>query len=255
MIDLHCHILPGMDDGAKDMEQAVRMAELAVRDGIHTIVATPHYQSEGFKCERDLIRKKVEEFNQELQQREIPLTVLPGMEPHIRVDFLDQLQKGELLTLDPIEKYVFVELPFRQQPPNLEQFFFQILLAGYVPIIPHPERTVYFQERPVLLYQLVKQGVLTQVNAGSLTGLFGKKVQRYTREIVESGLLHLIATDAHDDRRRSPKLSEAYDEIARIAGKEFALDLQQNAEAVIQGKDFFVEEPMKPQRKWFRLFG
>ncbi|MBO8173572.1 MAG: tyrosine protein phosphatase [Bacillaceae bacterium] len=230
------------------------MAEVAVEDGITTIVATPHY-NESYRTDPSRIKEKVMEVNQAIEERGIPLRLLPGMEAHYHYDLIDQLQDGQLLPLGLNSKYVLLELPFQQIPHHLNNLVYQIKLAGYTPIIPHPERSVFFHKHPAQLYELVKNGVITQVNAGSVTGLFGKKVKKFTKKMFDYGLLHLLASDAHDDKKRPPCLSDAYRTIAQFAGHSFVTMMKRNAEYVAYGREFWVEEPVRPQKRKFWLLG
>lgn len=246
MIDLHCHILPGLDDGSENMEQTIRMAEMAEQDGVHFIVATPHYRRDAKDASAERIREKVKEVNNVLERRGISLRVLPGMEPQIQFDFVEKVKDGTLLTLNATGKYILLELPFHQPLHQLDRMIFDMQMAGYTPIIPHPERTDLFRTRPKLLYDLVKKGVLTQINAGSITGQFGKRVKGFAMLLLETHLAHLVASDAHDDLRRPPLLSTAYKEIFRIAGEETVYRMKENAKTVAMGKDFWVGEPVRP---------
>ncbi|GAB7387956.1 tyrosine protein phosphatase [Bacillaceae bacterium] len=254
MFDIHCHILPQADDGAMDMEQAIRMAEIAEKDGITAIIATPHHRNGIYWNEKESILRKVEELNAALAERGLSVRVLPGMEVHVHAGLVDELQAGRLLPLNG-SKYLLLELPFQQVPPRLEELVYEIQLAGFVPVIAHPERTLSFRERPERLYALVQKGALTQITAGSILGFFGKKAQRFSRELLDCRLTHVVASDAHTDRRRVPKLSEAYAEIARYAGGDVAETLKRNAQAIAFGENIRAEEPAKPKRKFFRLFG
>ncbi len=254
MIDIHCHILPRIDDGSKDMEQSVRMAEVAAKDGISAVIATPHFNDK-YPTDPFIIKEKVIQLNQKLEEKGISLQVLPGMESHFSYEYIELLQKGKLLTLGTNSKFVFLELPFQQIPHRLDHLVYQIKMAGYSPIIPHPERTLIFHERPHKLYELVKNGVITQVNAGSVLGFFGNKVRKFTKEMFEHGLLHILASDAHDDKKRPPRLSEGYIEIAELVGKSYVNMMKENAKNIAYGKDFWVEEPIRPHKKKFWLFG
>lgn len=256
MIDLHSHILPSIDDGAKNWEESIRMAKEAVKDGIHTIVATPHHQNIYINPKENVL-ELVEEMNYRLQAEEIPLTILPGHETRIFGDFLTDLKQDKILTINSNNKYVFLELPSIKVPPFIEQLVFDIQLAGFIPIIPHPERNEDISENPIKIYQLVKRGVLTQITAGSLLGDFGKKVQKFTLELVDANLVHFLATDTHGVKgRRSVKLKEAYQLLEKNSGRMLVDQFKTNAEKVIQGKDLYVEIPNRivRKKKMFRLF-
>lgn len=253
MIDLHCHILHGVDDGAKSIEQALSMAKVAVADGISTIVATPHHRNGRYNNEQAEVRSQVAELNEHLAQSSIPLQVLPGQEIRIYDEIIEDLKEGKLLGLDPNNRYILLELPSQTVPPNLERIIYDILLLGYTPIIPHPERNSVLRDKPELLYRMVKVGALTQVTSTSLLGKFGKETEKFTREIIEHGLSHMIASDAHDDLHRAPKLQEAYEKLEKLWGYGMMMDYQKNCENIILGKRVMIDEPMRIKRK--KLFG
>lgn len=255
MVDLHCHILPQIDDGAADMDQSIRMAKMAAEDGIHTIVATPHYRTDWYTPDPDRIQRMVDELNRYLVSMDIPVTILPGMEPRLHHEFLDHIQLRKILPIGFQRRYFFVELPFSQYVSQLPSFLYDLQLAGHTPVIAHPERYRYFQEHPELLFNLVKKGALTQVNGGSILGQFGKRTMKFAIALVQSGLIHLVASDAHDEARRPPLLSMAYRKIARYGGRRLSYQLKQNAEAVVAGNDFCPAEPGRLSKRFFPMPG
>lgn len=175
MIDLHCHILSGIDDGALNDEISLKMAQEAVLEGIHTIVATPHHQNSRYLNEKKDIVQYVQKLNVLLKQEKVPLTILPGQEVRLYGEILEDYRAGEILTLNDTGKYLFIEFPSSQVPHYAEQLLFDIQSKGLIPIIVHPERNSRLLEEPDLLYKFITNGALAQVTAGSLTGRFGKK--------------------------------------------------------------------------------
>ena len=255
MIDLHSHILPGIDDGAKDWDDALEMARRAVEDGIEVIAATPHHQNGIYFNDRPIVLELVDEFNRRLGAINLPLTVVPGHETHIYVDFVEDLKNQNLITLNSNNKYIFLELPFKDVPRITEQLVYDIQLAGYIPIIPHPERNLELRENPLKLYQLVKRGALTQITAASLLGHFGREVHTFTLEIIEHHLAHIIATDAHQNKgHRSFQLKEGYSALADFGGVILTELYKDNAQKILKGNDIYVDSPMKIQRKK-KIFG
>lgn len=250
MIDLHSHILPGVDDGAKDLGESLAMAKEAVVDGVHTIVATPHHQIGMHINNRNDVIDQVTLLNKRVKEEGLELTILPGAEIHAYGNLVSDLKKGKLLTINDKHKYIFIEFPHDRVPIGAEQLIFEIQLAGYVPIIPHPERNRDIRENPIKIYQLVKKGALTQITAASLLGFFGKKVHRFTLEMIDTNLTHLLATDAHRAvGHRGVKLREAYEVLRDFGGSSLVEQFQSNAESVIQGKDLYVDIPNKIARK------
>jgi protein-tyrosine phosphatase len=254
MIDLHCHILPNVDDGPKDLAGSVEMAKQAVQQGIKTIIATPHHRNEKYENHGQTIFRQVEEFNRVLKSENLDLTILPGQETRIFGEMVDGLESGEILPLNQ-GKYVFVELPSGHVPRYTGQLLFDIQLKGFVPVIVHPERNQEIIENPEVLYQLVKKGALTQVTASSVSGHFGKTIKKFTLQLIESNLTHFVASDAHNTSSRGFKMVEAYDAIAKNFGIEAVYMFRENAELVVQGKSVYKEVPERvKKRKILGLF-
>jgi protein-tyrosine phosphatase len=248
MIDLHCHILPNVDDGPKDLAESVEMAKQAVQQGIKTIIATPHHRNEKYENNGQTIFRQVEEFNRVLKNENLDLTVLPGQEARIFGEMVEALETGEILPLNQ-GKYVFVELPSGHVPRYTGQLLFDIQLKGFVPVIVHPERNQEIVENPEVLYQLVKKGALTQVTASSVSGHFGKSIKKFSLQLIEANLTHFVASDAHNTSSRGFKMVEAYDAIAKYFGVEAVYMFQENAELVVRGKSVFREVPERVKRK------
>jgi protein-tyrosine phosphatase len=251
MIDIHSHILPGIDDGAQTIEDAIAMAKAAVDEGITKIIATPHHKNGSYENTKQDILKYVSELNTILEEREIPLTVLPGQEVRIHGDILTDYQNGELLTLTGESNYLFIEFPSNHVPRYTEQLLFDMQMQRIMPIIVHPERNAEIIENPELLYQLVKKGALTQVTASSVSGHFGKKIKKFSLQIIEAGLTHFIASDAHNTTNRAFRMREAYDTIQKKFGTNMMYLFQENAELLVAGKVVYREEPERIKKKKF----
>lgn len=250
MIDIHSHILPGVDDGAQMEKDSILMAEAAVEQGIHTIVATPHHKNGTFDNTKDSILTLVSILQELFVQEDIPLTVLPGQEIRINGDMLDDMEKGELLTLNET-KYIFVELPTQDVPRYTKQMLYNLQVAGYTPIIVHPERNEVLLEEPDKLYELVRKGALTQVTAGSITGAFGKTVQKFTMQILEANLTHFIASDAHNTTSRGFVMQEAFQEVKDAFGIEYYYALMENSQLAVNNQNVNKNEPGQIRRKKF----
>jgi protein-tyrosine phosphatase len=248
MIDLHCHILPNVDDGAKDLAESVEMAKQAVRQGIKTIIATPHHRNEKYENHGQTIFRQVEEFNRVLESENLDLKVLPGQETRIFGEIVEGLVSGEILPLNQ-GKYVFVELPSGHVPRYTGQLLFDIQLKGFVPVIVHPERNQEIVENPEVLYQLVKKGALTQITASSVSGHFGKAIKKFSLQLIEANLTHFVASDAHNTLSRGFKMVEAYDAITKNFGVEAVYMFRENAELVVRGKSVFREAPERVKKK------
>ncbi|MFT8319989.1 MAG: CpsB/CapC family capsule biosynthesis tyrosine phosphatase [Bacillus sp. (in: firmicutes)] len=250
MIDIHCHILPGIDDGAKTMEDSLEMAKVAAGEGIKTIIATPHHRNNQFTNKKADILQNVEDLNKVLVQEKLPITILPGQEVRIFGEVLEDYEKGEILTLNHT-KYLFIEFPSSSVPRYAERLLYDIQTQGIIPIIVHPERNKELQEKPELMYKLVKNGTLTQVTAASVCGYFGKKVKQFSEQLIESNLTHFIASDAHNITSRTFKMNEAFDEIESKFGTDYVYLFTENAELLIEDKNIYKEIPEPIRRKKF----
>ncbi|RXJ02262.1 tyrosine protein phosphatase [Anaerobacillus alkaliphilus] len=251
MIDIHCHILAGVDDGPKTIEQSLAMAKLAVEEGITTIIATPHHFNGSYENSREKIFTEVDMLNEVLLDAKIPLTILPGQETRIHGEMVKNLEKAEILTLNNTNKYLFVELPSDHVPRYTNKLLYDIQLQGLTPIIVHPERNSEIIETPDLLYKLVESGALTQVTASSVTGRFGKKIKKFTNDLIEHNLTHFIASDAHNTTSRSFHLREAYELIDKQYGVSYRYLFQENTELLVKGSFVSVNQPEKIKRKKF----
>jgi protein-tyrosine phosphatase len=217
-IDIHFHILPGVDDGAKDVEMALELARLAVEDGTTLVVATPHPDARTGIGSHSVTVQAVANFNAVLSEHGISgLRVVPGVECYLVPEILQLLKRGELFPLNN-SRYVLVEFHHLVAPVNIEQVVFRLRTEGYVPVIAHPERYRYVQEDLKWVARLVQLGCLTQVTAGAYYGRFGKRCQKAAEDLLRYNLTQVIASDAHNLKLRAPGLSPARPTIERIAG-------------------------------------
>jgi len=254
MIDLHCHILPGIDDGARDLSESVKMAQKAVEQGIHTIVATPHHLNNRYENPKQSIMDKVRELNKVLIDKKIDLNVLPGQETRIYGEMVEDYEIGEILPIDNTQ-YVLVEFSSTHVPRYTEKLFYDLQTKGLIPVIVHPERNQEIIERPEILYQLVEKGALTQVTAASICGDFGKKIKTFSLQLIEANLTHFIASDAHNTSNRTFKMREAFEVVQAKYGNDMVYLFQENAEIVIEGGHVYKEVPERiKKKKFFKLF-
>lgn len=248
MIDIHSHILPGVDDGANSLEESIEMAKLAVQEGITQIVASPHHFTSRFYNPKEKILSKVNHLNQALQKENIPLEVLLGQEVRIIGDLISEYEKNQIATING-DIYLLIEFPANHVPGYAEQLFFEIQMAGLIPIIVHPERNSQFVEQPDKLYNLIEKGALSQVTAASISGYFGKKIQKFTIQLIEANLTHVVASDAHNTTSRSFKMVEAFEVIEKEFGTETVQIFQENAELIVAGKLIYRENPKKIKKR------
>ncbi len=249
MIDLHSHILPGLDDGPRTMEESLQMCAAYYRDGVRTVVATPHTLNDVYLNDRSVILSKVRELNKALLQSEIcslqsAFEVLPGADVHFCEDILQHLGQGRLTTLGGGTRFLMIEFPVSGIPYRAEEILFQMISKEMIPIISHPERNLEVTQRPHRYYDIIRMGCLGQVTAMSLTGGFGSGIKKTAEKLTKSHLVHFIATDAHSTNGRPPILSQAVRAAERIVGKDEARRMvTQYPQAILQGKRPDVPEP------------
>ncbi len=219
MIDIHAHILPGLDDGPATMDDALKMARIAVKDGIRVIIATPHCLNGLYSNYRKNIITACSEFNFALKENHIPLDVLPGSEIHLGIEILNELKSGRLMTLNDTGRYFFLELPDQFASEMLVNFIERLRKMNVTPIIAHPERNLAFQRNVMLLHDLISAGALSQITGRSLTGGFGPLALKCCLRIIELNLAHFLATDAHSRKARPPRLSKAVNKLSTLIGK------------------------------------
>ncbi|EKA2552425.1 tyrosine protein phosphatase [Listeria monocytogenes] len=235
MIDIHCHILNQLDDGANSMEQSILMAQQAVENGFTNIIATPHYLDSLFNAPGNVVLEATQKLRNILLQLQIPLTIHSGQEIAITNDIAKNIFIGENLSLAN-SKYVLIELPAHDFPIYTEEILFQLLLEGYIPVIAHPERNQKIIDDPTLIRSLVNRGSLVQITWGSLNGYFGKKSKKLCEYLLKNNLVHFIATDAHDIYKRSFNIIEAKIHLKSIISPEQQTYLQNNNIFLLQNK-------------------
>ncbi|MGG3915948.1 tyrosine-protein phosphatase [Rossellomorea vietnamensis] len=251
MIDIHSHILPGIDDGAKTIQDSVDMANQAVSEGIHTIMATPHHMNGSYQNQKSDILPLVDLLNERFKFEGINLKVLPGQECRIYGEILEDYKKGFVFPLNQVSQYIFIEFPSGSVPRYAERLLYDIQVEGLTPVIVHPERNAELIERPDKLYKLVKNGAVTQLTASSLVGYFGKNIQKFSQQLIEANLTHFIASDAHNIHNRTFKMEEAMDNIKKKYGIDMVYYFTENAEMLVDGKTIYKEIPELIKKKKF----
>jgi protein-tyrosine phosphatase len=256
MIDLHCHILPGLDDGAKTLEEALEMARVAESEGIKTIVATPHI-FRGNLASQDFasIQEKRRVLNEALEKYEIQVEVKSGAEVYISHNLIDEIRKSRGNLVLNGSSYMFIEFPSDHIFPGVKNLFFDIMSEGIIPIIAHPERNSAFIQNASLLYDLVSMGALAQANSGSFLGLYGGRSAEAVRRFLEWHLIHFIASDGHNPRSIPCRLSEAARKAEAVVGKDRALALvKDNPQAVLEDRVIPSMFPPTDPKKLTRSF-
>jgi len=268
MIDIHAHILYGLDDGPQSLEESVALCRMAWEDGVEAIVATPHTHNGLYRNDRSRVLKSVEELNQALVAGGIPkgrpsktmslpsqgalapqngFKVFPGGDVAFSPDLVRLVESGEALTLNNGGRFILVEFPSPGIPYQAEEVLFQLMARGVTPIISHPERNREIARNPKRYFEMVRRGCLGQVTAMSLTGGFGAAIQRVAQEMLAKRLVHIIASDAHSISERPPGLSSALRVAEKIVGAEEARKMvTQRPLDVLEGRHLDVADPINP---------
>jgi len=222
MYDLHCHLLPGIDDGPRDLETALDMARMAVADGITTVACTPHIYPGVYDNTAVGIRQAIARFEVDLAEHGIALTLVEGADVHLAPDLGSGIRAGRIPTLAG-SRYLLLEPPHHAAPPRFDEVVFELMAQGIVPVVTHPERLAWVDSHFDMFVRLASRGAWMQVTAGALTGRFGPRPRNMAERFVGEGLCAILATDAHHPSRRPPLLMEAREVAARLVGKEEAL--------------------------------
>lgn len=259
MIDLHTHILPGVDDGVKTPDDAIEFARVAAADGTRTIVATPHYRDGFYINAREDVLAAVRALNARLAEASIPVEVLPGAEVHVCSDLVQRVKAGHAPTLADNGRTVLFELSMSQYPVDLENMVFQMRLAGLQVLFAHPERIRFFQEDVRRYEAVIRLGAFGQITTGSVLGVFGEDVEEFSEELMRRGLVHVLASDAHNVRGRAPVLSKAVTRIGSWVGDDVARRMTTEfPRAFLEGRDPDCPPPPEAPpprsllRRWFR---
>jgi len=274
MIDLHSHILYGLDDGPATLDESLEMCRIGYRDGIRTIVATPHMLNGVYRNNRATILSRTRELNtalsrlgirnslpqhsairtpdhelqtqdSELQVPNSELTILPGADVHLGEDLLGPLKQKRLVTVGDGGKYLLIEFPSHGIPYMAESALFRLIAHGMIPIITHPERNPEVGRKPERYYEMIRMGCLGQVTAMSLTGGFGPEVKRLAEELLIHRLVHFIASDAHSIDTRPPILTPAVRAASKRVGKEEAWRMvTEYPQAILEGNKPKIPQPV-----------
>lgn len=229
MIDLHCHLLPNIDDGPKSWEESLEMATIASQDGIEGAVCTPHWiQGTKWEPEPSAVIGKVNEFNARLSEKGIDFEVYPGMEIGITANLTDFVSSGLVLSLAQ-GKYILLEVPFYSLPYGIEEIIVSLQDIGKEVILAHPERGREFQENPSRILDFKELGVYLQITAGSLCGDFGEKAKKCSLDFAAMGILDIVSSDAHSMRRRRPIISSGLKVLEAEFGSDIVLELVENS--------------------------
>ena len=251
MVDIHSHILPGIDDGSHTEEESLKMLTIAADSGTTDIVASPHSNAE-FPFRPDLVRNKIADLQAAMGAR---IRIHNGCDFHLSYDNIqDALGNPAKYTINN-KCYLLVEFSDASIFQRTIDIFGKLLNAGMIPIITHPERNGLLQKRLDDIQQWVRDGCLVQVTAQSFLGTFGRNAKQYADTLLEKNLVHFVASDAHDCEHRPPRLDDSYEYVSRKEGEECADRLfKEYPQRVIDGDPIYLEEFAETKRKWFQFW-
>lgn len=238
MIDIHTHILPCVDDGPRNMESSLEILRKAAGAGVTTVVATPHVVDSASAYNGRGIGDALAAVKKRLVQEGVAIEVLRGAELFLAYDLGHRLKEQKDLTINGTGRYVLVELPVYDMPLYAEQTFFDLCLQGFVPILAHPERYFYIQKKPGRLQGIIEKGVLTQMNIGSITGAYGRRVQKTAKALLSQNLIHMVASDVHACSEGDYPLQRGFSALASVVGPDRARKMVADIpEKIINGAD------------------
>ncbi len=276
MIDIHSHILYGLDDGAKTLEESIEMCQISFNDGVRIIVATPHTLNSVYENNRSTILVKVQELyavidreflympsyslrsrmgpatrrpnnpgtNLDDSTNHVNLKIVPGADVHFSEKVLSQQYQDKIMTIGDGGKFLLLEFPSQGIPFQAEIILFELMVRGITPIITHPERNLEIAHSPKRYSNMVQRGCLGQISAASLTGGFGRDARQAAEKLLRKNLVHFIASDGHSANGRPPVLSSAVQAAAKIVGEEEAHKMvTEYPQAIIEGRRPNVPEP------------
>lgn len=234
LVDIHCHVLPGVDDGPADWDMSLDMLRVAERNGISTIVSTPHWiYGTSWQPDVGTIKDKIEGLNELISGEDINISVLSGMEIGITDNLIQLLEDGNILPLAQ-SKYILIEIPFISLPYGMGKMILEIVSAGYVPVLAHPERNRHFQENPHIMEDFIERGALTQITAGSLCGDWGDHAKQCSIEFAKNGYVFAVASDGHSAVSRPPDIGHGLRVLEEIVGKYKVSQIVSNSRKVIE---------------------
>ncbi|WP_342567621.1 CpsB/CapC family capsule biosynthesis tyrosine phosphatase [Psychrobacillus sp. FSL K6-4046] len=256
MVDIHGHILPGVDDGPASMVESLGLLHQAEKEGITDIVVTPHAYHPQYNVRKDLVIEKYNNVKEELAKLDLQINLHLGQEIRIGDSIVEQIKEGKALTLAN-SKYVLLELPSSNVPNYTIAIIQELLGLGKVPVIAHPERNKAIAEKPSRLLKLITHGAISQITAGSLAGHFGKSIQKTSMQLIDCNLIHTYGSDVHS-RKTRPFLFDAGLCYLEKHKKQDTVDIfLENNARIIENKEVIILEPIEPpsSKKWWSFIG
>jgi len=243
MIDFHSHIIYGVDDGAKDMQMSIYMLKEAKKAGFTDIFLTPHYLRDDYIKDKEEISPIIQKIQEKVQEEEININLYQANEIYIIDDMVDLINNGTISTINN-SRYVLFELPMATESLNMKKVIYSLLENGNIPVIAHPERYVYVQKNPNRLLEWIEDGVLLQMNMGSIIGQYGKEAQKTAKKLLAANMICFLGTDTHRPNGIYRKMEQIKRELNKIIDEEQIEDLLlNNPKKVLKNEKINIEEP------------
>lgn len=254
MIDFHCHIIPYVDDGSKNLDMSIQMLEMSFNDGVEYICATPHFIAGESEIERFNYDEKLNNLKEISKIKDLNVKILNGLELYIHPELPKLYKDGKVWGIND-SNYLLIELPMNHFPLYTEEVFYELRLMGATPILAHPERNSKLKDNIKLLENLIDQGTLTQVTSGSLNGLYGKDVKAFAELLVKKNMVHLVGSDAHNNSRRNTMMKKEYEIIKGINNDLFNW-IEENQLNIINNKCVNIPEIIRIKKRvsFFKKF-
>jgi protein-tyrosine phosphatase len=233
LIDIHCHLLPNIDDGPGSWEESLELARMLTDEGVEIAITTPHWiKGSAWQPESSNVVELVDELNLKLREKNILLSVLPGMEVGINEELAELVSNGKILTLGG-GNHILVETPYVSIPYGIKEIIFHLKVSGFEPILAHPERCGEIQANPKILKDIVDYGASVQVTTSSFLGYFGKDARECAIRLAKEGLIHFVASDAHSPDKRPPIINKAITFLEDLIGGENIKAIEERSSQVI----------------------
>lgn len=248
IIDLHSHLIPGVDDGAQTIEQSIELARQAVEEGVEHMVLTPHHRNGSYLNRSEEIIRYTQALQEEYNKANVNLKVYAGQEIRLTEHFFDDLYNGDLLSIDYDQKYYLIEFPSDHVPSFAMEILQELIEEGITPIIAHPERNHELMTNLYRLYEFVSIGCLSQITTSSFSGYYGDKLVENSRQIINYNLAHILASDVHHIEHRPMNFKVAFERLTNEYGLELTRSFKNNARDIFNGDVISKKKPLKPNK-------
>lgn len=254
MIDFHTHILPGIDDGSKNIEETFGLIQEAEKAGFNKIISTSHYL-EGFYESNHLDRRAwIDVLNSKLKEKKSNLELYLGSEIYISENIVHLLENGSASAINKT-RYVLFEMPLNARPLNLYDMVFEMIRYKYIPILAHPERYFFVQKDIELIYDLIQNGVLMQSNFGSFVGFYGTDIQKTAKELLQRNMIHFLGSDVHRQNTVYPIIPDVLKTLKKYISKEKIEELtEKNPALVLENEEIEISEPKNKKASFLKIF-